>query len=243
MSRDCLEDRSRLGGGSGTWLLRRADVRGQVGHAGVRSRPRLPARARSFPSSLVGEHASVDDVGQAPLECAHGHHRGHPAGLARVVIDPAGVWLRSWTTAMMCSARLIRRLPARESRWRSWLPEEASSGAVPFQDANLSRSAKRWMSPASASSRAALDGPMPCSSSRPTASAAHRPRSRRRAPGGARCACRFHCSPRPPTAGRGTSGPRRASAHSPPCPCRTCQHRGPLVHHRWWLSAYAGPCR
>jgi SnoaL-like polyketide cyclase len=33
---------------------------------------------------------------------------------------------------MMCSARLMRRLPARESRWRCWLPEEASSGAVSF---------------------------------------------------------------------------------------------------------------
>ncbi len=47
----------------------------------------------------------------------------------------------------------------------SWLPEEASSGAVPFQEANLPRPAKRWMSPTPASSRAALDGPMPCSSS------------------------------------------------------------------------------
>jgi hypothetical protein len=28
-------------------------------------------------------------------------------------------------------------LPARESRWRSWLPEEASRGAVPFQEAGL----------------------------------------------------------------------------------------------------------
>jgi hypothetical protein len=33
---------------------------------------------------------------------------------------------------MMCSARLMRRLPARESRCRVCSPEEASSGAVPF---------------------------------------------------------------------------------------------------------------
>jgi hypothetical protein len=39
--------------------------------------------------------------------------------------------------AMMCSTRLIRRLPARDSRWRTWSPLEASRGAVPFQDANL----------------------------------------------------------------------------------------------------------
>ena len=66
---------------------------------------------------------------------------------------------------MMSSARLMRRLPARESRCRCWLPEDASSGAVPFQDANRSRSARRWISPTSASNRAALDGPMPVSSS------------------------------------------------------------------------------
>ena len=37
--------------------------------------------------------------------------------------------------AMMCRTRLMRRLPARESRWRRWSPEDASSGAVPFQEA------------------------------------------------------------------------------------------------------------
>src|SRR2546423_9674716 len=36
---------------------------------------------------------------------------------------------------MMCRTRLICRLPARESRWRTWSPEDASMGAVPFQDA------------------------------------------------------------------------------------------------------------
>src|ERR1022692_4739313 len=64
--------------------------------------------------------------------------------------------------AMMCSTRLIRRLPARESRWRFWSPLEASSGAVPFQDANLPLSANRAMSPTSPRSRAAPEGPMPC---------------------------------------------------------------------------------
>jgi hypothetical protein len=43
---------------------------------------------------------------------------------------------------MMCSVRLILRLPARESRCLVCSPEEASRGAVPFQDASLSRSAK-----------------------------------------------------------------------------------------------------
>ena len=36
---------------------------------------------------------------------------------------------------MMCSTRLICRFPARDSRWRTWSPEEASMGAVPFQEA------------------------------------------------------------------------------------------------------------
>jgi hypothetical protein len=36
---------------------------------------------------------------------------------------------------MMCRARLIWQLPARDSQWRIWSPEEASMGAVPFQDA------------------------------------------------------------------------------------------------------------
>ena len=63
----------------------------------------------------------------------------------------------------MCSARLIRLFPARDSRCRNCWPDDASSGAVPFQDAKWSRLANRWMLPTSASSRAALEGPMPCS--------------------------------------------------------------------------------
>jgi hypothetical protein len=53
------------------------------------------------------------------------------------------IWFRSWTTAMMCRTRLMRRLPALDSRWGAWLPEDASSGAVPFQEANRSRLAAR----------------------------------------------------------------------------------------------------
>ena len=34
---------------------------------------------------------------------------------------------------MMCRARLTWRLPARDRRWRTWSPDEASIGAVPFQ--------------------------------------------------------------------------------------------------------------
>jgi hypothetical protein len=56
----------------------------------------------------------------------------------------------------------MRRLPARESRWRRCWPDEASSGAVPFQAAECPRLANRVMSPMSPMSRAAPDGPMPC---------------------------------------------------------------------------------
>ena len=55
----------------------------------------------------------------------------------------------------------MRRLPARDSRCRCWSPDEASSGAVPFQEAKCPRLAKRWMSPTSPMRRAAPDGPMP----------------------------------------------------------------------------------
>jgi len=37
----------------------------------------------------------------------------------------------------------MRRFPARDSRCRVWLPEEASSGAVPFQEANRLQLANR----------------------------------------------------------------------------------------------------
>jgi hypothetical protein len=67
---------------------------------------------------------------------------------------------------MVCRTRLIWRLPAWESRWRIWSPEEASIGAVPFQDAKWPLVGKRVMSPASTSKRAAPVGPMPCRPSR-----------------------------------------------------------------------------
>jgi hypothetical protein len=67
---------------------------------------------------------------------------------------------------MMCRARLILRFPARERRCHVCSPEDVSRGAVPFHEANLSRSVIRWMSPTSANSRAALEGPMPVSSIR-----------------------------------------------------------------------------
>jgi hypothetical protein len=74
------------------------------------------------------------------------------------------VAFRSCTVAMMCSARLICRFPARDNRCRTCSPEEASIGAVPFQDAKCARLGNRVVSPTSTSSRAAPEGPMPCRS-------------------------------------------------------------------------------
>jgi len=45
--------------------------------------------------------------------------------------------------ATECRARFTRRFPARERRWRTCSPEEASNGAVPFQDAKWALLGKR----------------------------------------------------------------------------------------------------
>jgi hypothetical protein len=65
---------------------------------------------------------------------------------------------------MMCRTRLICRFPARDSRCRIWSPEDASMGAVPFQEAKCALLGNRVMSPTSTSRRAAPEGPMPCRS-------------------------------------------------------------------------------
>ena len=46
---------------------------------------------------------------------------------------------------MMCRARLICRLPARDSRWRTCSPEDASIGAVPFHEAKCALVGNRVM--------------------------------------------------------------------------------------------------
>ena len=68
-----------------------------------------------------------------------------------------------WSAAMWIMW-FIRRFPARERRWRTISPEEASMGAVPVQDANRLRSVNRATSPVSARVRAATTGPTPGSS-------------------------------------------------------------------------------
>ena len=56
---------------------------------------------------------------------------------------------------------LIRRFPARDSRWRVCSPLEASIGAVPVQEAKWLRSGNRATSPTSARILAAPAGPIP----------------------------------------------------------------------------------
>src|SRR6266568_7682650 len=64
---DAVGTAGRLAGsGSWKWLVRRADVRGQAGHAGLQSRPRAPSRACLIPA-LVGDRACVGHVRQAPF--------------------------------------------------------------------------------------------------------------------------------------------------------------------------------
>jgi hypothetical protein len=62
--------------GSGLWLHRRADRRGWVGHAGHRSRPRLPSRAL-LERSVVDELA-VDGVGDLAFQRAANEPSSHP---------------------------------------------------------------------------------------------------------------------------------------------------------------------
>ena len=61
----------------------------------------------------------------------------------------------------MCSAWLVRRFPARDSRCRTCSPEDTPVGAVPLQPANLSLAGNRPTSPASAGIRPAVSGPIP----------------------------------------------------------------------------------
>ena len=68
---------------------------------------------------------------------------------------------RIWVAAAMWITWFIRRLPARESRCQIWAPLEASSGAVPVQEANRFRVANRATFPTSTRILAAPAGPRP----------------------------------------------------------------------------------
>jgi len=64
---------------------------------------------------------------QGMLDELLGKAHSLPGGLLAVVVAAVDAGLRSWTVAMMRRTLLICRLPARESRWRTWSPEESPS--------------------------------------------------------------------------------------------------------------------
>ena len=64
--------------GSGLWLVRRADCGGWVGHAGLKSRPPVPSRAR-YQAGVVDE-GPVNGVGDASFHNAAGFLRGLSLG-------------------------------------------------------------------------------------------------------------------------------------------------------------------
>src|SRR6266545_927843 len=66
------------------------------------------------------------------------------------------------------------RSPARDSRWRTTWPLEASSGAVPVWAAKWCLVGNRRTSPTSPSSLAASTGPTPNSPTRPVLDLGHR---------------------------------------------------------------------
>ena len=125
------------------WLFRRADVRGQVGRAGLKSRPRVPTRARCFASLLVVEHARVDDIGESAFEGAHRHHRGHAAGFASVVVGAAFGGVPQLHDGHDVQGAVDAPVAGAGQPVALLVAGEASSGAVPFQEANRSRLPKR----------------------------------------------------------------------------------------------------
>jgi hypothetical protein len=75
----------------------------------------------------VDDELAVDDVGDRSFEAAQRFCACLAVGEFAFVVVPAGAGgLRSWVTAAMCSAWLMRRFPARERRWRCCSPGDAS---------------------------------------------------------------------------------------------------------------------
>jgi hypothetical protein len=75
------------------WLIRSADVRGQVGRAGFLSRPAVPSRARASSqcrgAGCVVEELSVDGVGDPSLEASQRFEVGLSCGALTPVVGPA----------------------------------------------------------------------------------------------------------------------------------------------------------
>ena len=79
---------------------------------------------------LVGQDASVDDVGEASLERPTGLGWGLAFGELAQVVAAARAGVAGLADRDGVQAALSWRLPPGFSRWRCWLPLEASRGAV-----------------------------------------------------------------------------------------------------------------
>ena len=106
--------------------------RAAVDGSHVRAKRRLcVSSVRRVGTALVGDQALIDDIGKAPLEAPQGFLAGLALSSFALVVDrPAVSWL-IWQMAIRCRTWLSWRLPARDSRWRTTWPLEASIGAVP----------------------------------------------------------------------------------------------------------------
>ena len=91
----------------------------------------LSSGAREW-GGLVGEHGSVDDVGEPAFEDAEGFHTA-----VAVVFAPVEQFTSWWVepclvNAMRCSAVLSCRFPLRDKRCRCLFDDHTGSGAVPL---------------------------------------------------------------------------------------------------------------
>ncbi len=172
LSNGGLEGCSRLAsGGSGKWILRRAGRRDWAGRAGLKSRTHVSSRARPGVFGVV-DHLSVDHIGQTTFQSTPGFHRCFAVGESAAVVGAAFGVVTKLDHGHDVQDPVDARFPARDRRWRSCSPEDASSGAVPFQEAKCPSVANRLMSVTSPSSLAAPEGPMPLRSRKVLAVAA-----------------------------------------------------------------------
>ena len=157
----------------------------------------------------VGEEGSVDDVGESSLEGSEGFGSVLPWRAPSFEVGLASWWQRIWVMAMRWMAALSWRLPVRESRCRSRLPDHTGSGAVPLWRAKASLDLNRRTSAVSATILAAVSAPTPTTASRVGASVVtrsvisrSRARSGRSGPGrGRRSRAAMRATNRPSTLG------------------------------------------
>jgi hypothetical protein len=119
----------------------------------------------------------ADDVGEASFERAHGLHRGLAGGLLGVEVGTSLGRVPQLDDGHDVQCPIDAPVPGPGEPVTFLVTGGGVQGAVPFQEANLSRSAKRWMSPTSTSNRAAPEGPIPVSSMRVEPRAARSSRS------------------------------------------------------------------